>query len=72
MISQQVVPLPLRRMFDHLDVSIEHSFQLKPVQMKEAMVKCQQCGKFFRCDYDTESRYFRCPNRDLLDDLEDA
>jgi len=70
--TQHTVPLPLRRMFEHLDVNIEHSFQRMPNQMKNAMHTCEVCDKFCRCDYDTESRYFRCPNRDFLDILEET
>jgi len=65
------LPLPLRRMFEHLHVDIKRSFQIVPQEMKDAMQTCASCEKFHMCDYDSESRYFRCPNRDLFDQLED-
>jgi len=67
----QVLPFPLRRMFEYLELDIERSFQVMPEQMKTAMQACGACEKFQMCDYEPESRYFRCPNRDLLDQLED-
>jgi len=69
--SQPALPLPLRQMFKYLEIDIKRSFQIMPESMKNAVVACQSCEKFHVCDYDSESRYFRCPNRSLLDQLEE-
>ncbi len=71
MCAQQTLPFPLHRMFEHLAVDIGRSFELMPEKMQDAMQTCVVCDKFHMCDYNSESRYFRCPNRGLLDELED-
>ncbi len=71
MVAEIVMPFPLSRMFEHLNIDIERSFKLMPEQMKDAMHRCLMCKFIDTCDYDSESRYFLCPNRDLFDQLED-
>ncbi len=71
MAAQYAMPYPLERMLEHLDIDIERSFELRPEKMANAIIVCRQCKMFHTCDYDVESRYFICPNRDLLDQLED-
>ena len=61
----------MRRMFEHLKIDIEHALSILPKDMVESIETCRECKFFERCDYDVESRYFRCPNRDLLERLED-
>ncbi len=70
MVAQITMPYPLEKMFEHLELDVERSFELLPAMMKDATVNCQMCSMFHTCDYDVESRYFMCPNRDLLDTLE--
>ena len=70
MAAQLAMPYPLEKMFEHLDLDIARGLQAAPVQMEEAMVACRMCKMFDNCDYDAESRYFLCPNRDLFDQLE--
>jgi hypothetical protein len=70
MVDQIPLPYPLEKMFEHLDLDIEWSFELLPTLMRDAVVDCQNCRMFQACDYDVESRYFLCPNRNLLDQLE--
>jgi len=70
MCARLTLPFPLHRMFEHLEVDIGRSFQIMPEKMNNAMQTCVACKKFHMCDYDSESRYFTCPNRDLLDQLE--
>ncbi len=71
MVAQQVMPDPLKRMLEHLNIDIERAFRLMPEQMEDAMQKCLRCKRFLSCDDDVEGRYFICANRDLLDRLED-
>lgn len=71
MVAQQVMPDPLKRMLEHLNIDIERAFRLMPEQMEDAMLKCLTCKLFLSCEDDAESRYFICANRDLLDRLED-
>lgn len=70
MAAQLAMPYPLKKMLAHLDLDIACGFQAEPVAMEEAMVACRMCKMFDSCDYDVESRYFLCPNRDLFDQLE--
>ncbi len=70
MIAQPVMPDPLKRMLKHLDIDIQQGFESMPEGMEEAMLSCRRCKFFDTCDYDTESRYFLCPNRDIFDQLE--
>ena len=70
MAAQWAMPYSLERMFEHLDLDIARGFQTAPVLMEEAMTACRMCKYFDNCDYDVESRYFLCPNRDLFDQLE--
>ncbi len=71
MVAQQVMPDPLKRMLEHLNINIERAFRLMPEQMEDAMQKCLTCEKYLSCDDDVESHYFICANRDILDRLED-
>ena len=59
------------RMLEHLEIDSEIGFALMPEKMADAVVRCRTCKHFHTCDYDVESRYFRCRNRDLFDHLED-
>ncbi len=70
MTAQWAMPYPLEKMFEHLDLDIARGFQTVPVLMEEAMAACRTCKMFDNCDYNVESRYFMCPNRDLYDQLE--
>ena len=72
MCAHHILPVPLNRMFKHLRIDIERSFQLTPNEMKSAIRTCQMCNKLRRCDFDSESRYFRCPHRGFLDQLADT
>ena len=65
------MPYPLSCMFEHLDIDIGRSIKLMPEEMQAATERCRQCNKFRACDFNVESRYFQCPNRDLLDLLEE-
>ncbi len=71
MIAEYVMPYPLMRMLEHLNIDIERSFELMPEKMEDAMLTCRRCEMFVTCDELVESRYFICPIRDLLDQLED-
>lgn len=71
MTLRSAMPYPLHRMFEYLDIDIERSSKLMPEEMREATERCRRCDKFRACDFDVESRYFRCPNRKLLDQLEE-
>jgi len=64
------MPCALERMLEHLNLDIEKSFRLMPETMEDAMLKCQRCEVVHICEDDVESRYFTCPNRNLLDQLE--
>ena len=70
MLAQLAMPCPLERMFEHLSLDIEHGFRLMPETMEDAITKCRACDSFYICEDDAESRYFTCPNRDLLDHLD--
>ena len=70
MAARLAMPYPLKKMLEHLDLDIARAFQTSPVLMDEAMVGCRMCKMFDSCDYDVESRYFLCPNRDHFDQLE--
>ncbi len=70
MAAQWAMPYPLEKMFEHLDLDIARGFQTVPVLMEEAMAVCQMCKWLNNCDYNVESRYFLCPNRDVFDQLE--
>jgi hypothetical protein len=70
MAAQVAMPYPLRKMFEYLDLDKTRGFQTVPLMMEEAMVACRMCKLFDNCDDLVESRYFQCPNRDLLDRLE--
>ena len=68
--AQLVMPAPLKRMLKHLNIDVQQGFESMPDEMEEAMLSCQRCKFFDNCDYDSESRYFLCPNRDVFDQLE--
>ena len=70
MAVKSAMPYPLKKMFEHLDLDIALGFQTSPMLMDEATDACQKCKNFDTCDYDAESRYFLCPNRDFFDQLE--
>lgn len=70
MAAKLAMPYPLEKMFEHLDLDIGHGVQTSPALMEEATVACRMCKMFDNCDYDVESRYFLCPNRDRFDQLE--
>ncbi|MEE8352597.1 MAG: hypothetical protein V3R37_10465 [Rhodospirillales bacterium] len=70
MIAQIAMPCPLEKMLGHLNLDVGRSFEAMPEKMEDAMVKCSKCGMFYTCDENVESRYFVCPNRNLLDQLE--
>ncbi len=70
MAAQWAMPCPLEKMFEHLDLDIARGFQTVPMLMEEAMATCRTCKMLNNCDHDIESRYFLCPNRDILDELE--
>lgn len=71
MTLQSTMPYPLGCMLEYLDIDIERSIKLMPEEMQAATERCRQCDKFLACDFNVESRYFLCPNRGLLDRLED-
>ncbi len=71
MVARMAMPFPLSRMLEHFKIDMERSLELMPEQMEDAMRRCSMCRFFDTCDYDSESRYFLCPNRDLFDQLED-
>ncbi len=71
MTPQSTMPYPLSCMLEHLDINTERSIRLMPEEMRAAAEKCRQCDKFHTCDFNVESRYFLCPNRELLDRLEE-
>ena len=68
--AQLAMPYPLEKMLEHLNLDVGRSFDLMPEKMEDAMVRCRMCENFCSCDEDVESRYFLCPNRDILDWLE--
>ncbi len=68
--AQLTMPYPLEKMLGHLNLNAGRSFESMPEKMEDAMVKCRKCEKFCTCDESPESRYFLCPNRNLLDRLE--
>lgn len=70
MSAQLVIPCALQKMLEYLNLDIEKSFRLMPDMMEDAMLKCQWCEAVHICEDDVESRYFTCPNRDLLDRLD--
>ena len=71
MTPQSKMPYPLGYMLEYLNIDIERSIQLMPAEMQGAVERCRQCDKFLACDFNVESRYFLCPNRELLDQLEE-
>ena len=71
MTQRSMMPNPLSRMLEHLDIDPERSIRLMPEEMHAAAEECRQCDKFHTCDFNVESRYFLCPNRELLDRLEE-
>ena len=71
MMTRQTIPLPMCRMLEHLEIDAERGLRLLPREMADGISTCLGCKLFYRCDFDVESRYFQCPNRDLLDQLED-
>ncbi|MAF95868.1 MAG: hypothetical protein CMM60_08965 [Rhodospirillaceae bacterium] len=70
MVAQLAMPYPLEKMIGYLNLDIERSFESMPEMMEDAMAKCRMCEMYCTCDEDVESRYFVCPNRNLLDRLE--
>ncbi|NQV83299.1 MAG: hypothetical protein HQ494_05710 [Rhodospirillales bacterium] len=70
MMAQLAMPYPLEKMLGHLNLDVGRSVEMMPETMEDAMVRCRTCEMYCTCDEDTESRYFLCPNRDLLDQLE--
>ncbi len=70
MVAQLAMPYQLEKMLGHLNLNIERGFESMPEMMEDAMVRCRKCEMFCTCDEDVESRYFVCPNRNLLDRLE--
>ena len=70
MVVRPMMPLPFQRMLEHLNIDAESSFKRLPEKTRDAVQRCLICKFFHNCDYDSESRYFRCPNRDFLDQLE--
>ncbi len=70
MVAQLTIPCALEKMLEHVSLDIERCFELMPEAMEDAMTTCQMCRKSPSCDENVESRYFVCPNRDLLDRLE--
>ena len=71
MTAHNPIPYPLKLMLEHLDIDTERALKLLPKEMESGIRACTRCKMFRRCDYFIESRYFQCPNRDLLDQLED-
>lgn len=71
MTAQLAMPYPLTRMLEHLELNIERCFKLMPSDMEDAMQVCLTCTFSHACDYNSESRYFVCPNRGILDRLDD-
>ena len=70
MVAQLAMPYPMERMLEYLNLDIERSFGAIPEVLEDAMVRCRMCEMFCSCDEDVESRYFVCPNRNLLDRIE--
>ncbi len=68
--AQLAMPYPLEKMLGYLNLDIERGFESMPEKMEDAMVRCHRCEMFCTCDENVESRYFLCPNRNLLDRLE--
>ncbi|MDP6563758.1 MAG: hypothetical protein QF578_02950 [Alphaproteobacteria bacterium] len=71
MSAQTTMPYPMRRMLEYLDIDIERGIELLPTEIQDSFRRCRRCDRFDTCDYNVESRYFQCPNRELLDRLED-
>jgi hypothetical protein len=71
MTVKSTMPYPLRYMLGYLDIDIGRSIDLMPEEMQAAAEKCRQCEKFLACDSSVESRYLLCPNRKLLDELDE-
>ncbi|MHA1544767.1 MAG: hypothetical protein ACTSU8_06485 [Alphaproteobacteria bacterium] len=71
MTTQKPIPYPLKRMFEHLEIDPGRALDALPKEMVNGIQTCKRCKMFHRCDYFAESRYFQCPNRELLDQLED-
>lgn len=71
MTMKSTIPHPLGCMLEYLGIDIERSIKLMPEDMRLANERCRRCDKFRACDFNVESRYFLCPNRDLLDRLEE-
>jgi hypothetical protein len=71
MAMELTMPRPLGCMLEYLDIDIERSIKLMPNEMQAATERCRQCDKYNACDFNVESRYFLCPNRGLLDQLEE-
>ncbi len=69
--TQLVLPYPLVRMFEYLDIDHERGLKLLPEAMADGIEACLACDMSEMCDFNSEVRYFRCPNRELLDRLED-
>jgi hypothetical protein len=70
MSAQLAMPCALEKMLEHMNLNIEKSFRLMPDRIEDAMLKCLRCEAVHICEDDVESRYFTCPNRNLLDQLE--
>ncbi len=68
---KSTMPHPLGCMLAYLGIDIERSIELMPREMQAATEQCRHCDKFTACDFNVESRYFLCPNRELLDRLEE-
>ncbi len=71
MTAQLAMPYPLTRMLEYLELDLDRCCKFMPGGMEDAMQTCMTCTFLHACDYNTESRYFVCPNRDLLDRLGD-
>ncbi len=70
MVAQLAIPCALEKMLEHVSLDIGRCFELMPEAMEDAMATCRACEMSPSCDEDVESRYFICPNRNLLDRLE--
>ena len=70
MMAQLAMPYPLERMLGHLNLDVGRSFEMMPEMMEDAMTRCRTCEMYCTCDEDAEGRYFQCPIRNLLDQLE--
>jgi hypothetical protein len=58
-------------MLEYLEIDLQTGFRFSAPAMEAAGQTCRACKMFHTCDYQVESRYFICPNRELLDSLED-